>query len=83
VHIRRTSLQALRRKAKRPDEIGPLRRQVALWRAGVKCGAAAELFMDRLPADVDLDDGEAVRLACAQITSAVLGARDELERVGS
>jgi hypothetical protein len=39
--------------------------------------------LDRLPPDVNLDDVEAVRLACAQITGAVLGARDELERVGT
>jgi hypothetical protein len=57
-----------------------LRRQAALWRSGIQPGPAAELFLDRLPADVDLDDAEAVRLACAQITSAVLGARDELAR---
>jgi hypothetical protein len=62
-------------------ETDHLRRQAALWRAGIKPGPAAELFLDRLPDDVDLDDAEAVRLACAQITSAVLGARDEL--VGS
>jgi hypothetical protein len=82
VHIRRVNLQALRRRAERADGIGPLRRQAALWRAGVKFGPAAELFIDRLPEDVDLNDAEAVRLACAEITSAVLGARDELERVG-
>jgi|Tabmets5t2r1_1033131.scaffolds.fasta_scaffold00394_5 hypothetical protein len=81
VHIRRSSLQALRRKAKRADDIGPLRKEAALWRAGIKPGPASELFLDRLPDDVDLDDAEAVRLACAEITSAVLGARDEL--VGS
>jgi hypothetical protein len=60
------------------DETGPLRRSVALWRAGVKCGPASELFLDRLPNDLDLDDAEAVRLACAEITSAVLNARDQL-----
>jgi hypothetical protein len=49
----------------------------------VKFGPAAELFLDRLPEDVDLDDAEQVRLACARITSAVLGARDELARAGS
>jgi hypothetical protein len=32
---------------------------------------------------VDLDNAEAVRFACAQITGSVLGARDELERVGT
>jgi hypothetical protein len=60
------------------DETEPLRRQAALWRAGIKPGAAANLFLDRLPNDVDLDDVEAVRQACAEITSAVLGARDQL-----
>jgi hypothetical protein len=64
-------------------EVGPVRKQAALWRAGIKPGAAGQLFVDRLPDDIDLDDADAVRLACAQITSAVLGARDELERVGS
>jgi hypothetical protein len=59
-------------------EISPLRRQAALWRAGVKFGPAGELFLDRLADDVDLNDAEAVRLACAEITSAVLGARDQL-----
>jgi hypothetical protein len=62
-------------------ETEPLRRQAALWRAGIKPGPASELFLDRLPDHVDLSDAEAVRLACAEITSAVLGARDEL--VGS
>jgi hypothetical protein len=61
-------------------EIDLLRRQAALWRSGVKPGPAADLFLDRLPDNVDLNDAEAVRLACAQITSAVLGARDELAR---
>jgi hypothetical protein len=60
-----------------------LRRQAALWQAGIKPGPAAELFLDRLPDDVDLNDAEQVRLACARITSAVLGARDELAGVGS
>ena len=59
-----------------------LHRQAALWRAGVKPGPAADLFLDRLPIDVNLDDVEAVRRACAEITAAVLDARDELA-VGS
>ena len=63
-------------------EVDPLRRQTALWRAGVKPGPAADLFLDRLPADVNLDDVEAVRQACAEITAAVLDARNELA-VGS
>lgn len=64
-------------------ELGPLRRQAALWRAGVRYGPAADLFLDRLPADLDLDDVDAVRLACAEITSAVLAARAELAEVRS
>jgi hypothetical protein len=62
-------------------EIGPLRRQAALWRAGIKPGTAADLFLDRLPDDVDVTDDAAVRQACAEITAAVLGARDELAEV--
>jgi hypothetical protein len=49
-----------------------------LWRAGIKPGAAGDLFLDRLPDDLDLDDVEAVRQACAAITAAVLDARNEL-----
>jgi hypothetical protein len=59
-------------------EIGPLRREAALWRAGIKPGPAAELFLDRLPDDVDLNDPAVLRQACAEITAAVLGARDQL-----
>jgi hypothetical protein len=59
-------------------EIGPLRRQAALWRAGVKPGPAADLFLDRLPDDVNFDDVEAVRQACAAITAAVLDGRSQL-----
>jgi hypothetical protein len=93
VHIKRDHLRAMgdalkreraRREALRVEvdslgsEIGPLRRSVALWQAGIKPGPAADLFLDRLPDDVNLNDAESVRLACAQITSAVLGARDQL-----
>jgi hypothetical protein len=59
-------------------EIGPLRRQAALWRAGIKPGAAAELFVERLPTDVALDDVVAVRRACAEITAAVLDGNRQL-----
>jgi hypothetical protein len=59
-------------------EMEPLRRQAALWRAGIKPGPAADLFLDRLPADVNLDDVEAVRRACAAITAAVLDGRSQL-----
>jgi hypothetical protein len=59
-------------------ETEPLRRQAALWRAGIKPGPAAELFVDRLPDDVDLDDPQAVRQACAEITAAVLDGNRQL-----
>lgn len=59
-------------------EVGPLRRQAALWRAGIKPGPAADLFLDRLPDDVDPDDVEAVRQACAEITAAVLDGHRQL-----
>jgi hypothetical protein len=82
VHIPRENLRNLRRLAARQDalvaEIGPLRRQAALWRAGIKSGPAAELFLDRLPDDVNLSDAEAVRQACAEITAAVLDGHRQL-----
>jgi hypothetical protein len=98
VHIKRDHLRAMggalkreraRREALRVEvddlraEIDHVRREAALWRNGIKPGPAADLFLDRLPDDVDLDNAEAVRFACAQITGSVLGARDELERVGT
>lgn len=58
--------------------IDALHRQAALWRAGIKPGVAAELFLDRLPADVNLDDPQAVREACAAVTAAVLEGRSQL-----
>lgn len=98
VHIKRDHLRAMgaalkreraRREALRAEvdtlraETAPALRQAALWRAGIKPGAAADLFLDCLPDDLNLDDVEAVRQACAEITSAVLGARDQLAEVGS
>jgi hypothetical protein len=79
----REARQALKRERARREatqseidalraEVGPLRRQAALWREGIKPGPAAELFLDRLPADVDPGDSRAVRQACAEITAAVL-----------
>jgi hypothetical protein len=59
-------------------EIGALRRSVALWRAGIKPGPAASLFLDRMPVTVDLDDVDAVRQACAGITAAVLDGHRQL-----
>jgi hypothetical protein len=44
----------------------------------VKSGPAAELFLERLPDDLNLENVDAVRQACAEITAAVLGAREEL-----
>jgi hypothetical protein len=46
-------------------EIGPLRRQAALWRAGVRYDAGAKLLLQQLPDDVDLNDAEAVRKVCS------------------
>jgi hypothetical protein len=98
VHIKRDHLRAMgaalkreraRREALRTEvdtlraETAAARRQAALSRAGIKPGAAADLFLDRLPDDLNLDDVEAVRQACAEITSAVLGARDQLAEAGS
>jgi hypothetical protein len=65
------------RNALRADR-DALRRSVALWRAGVKPGPAADLFLDRLPDDVNFDDVEAVRRACAEITAAVLDGHSQL-----
>lgn len=59
-------------------EIGPLRRQAALWKAGVRYDAGAKLLLQQLPDDVDLNDPQAVREACSTIVAAVLGARDQL-----
>jgi hypothetical protein len=59
------------------------RRQAALWRAGIKPGAAAELFLAHLPDDVDLADVEAVRRACAEITAAVLDGHRQLAEASS
>ena len=64
-------------------EIGPVRRQAALWRAGIKPGPAAELFLTHLPGDVDLTDVDAVRQACAEITAAVLDGRNQLAEVST
>jgi hypothetical protein len=60
-----------------------LRRQVALWRAGIKYGPAAELFLSELGDDMDLDDTDAVRQACAALTAAVLDGRAQLEEVAT
>ena len=62
-------------------EVVPLRRQAALWRAGVKPGPAAELFLERLPGDFNLEDVDAVRQACAEIIADLLGAREQLAEV--
>jgi hypothetical protein len=62
-------------------ETGPLRRQAALWRAGVRYDAGAQLILQQLPAGLDLEDAAAVRAACSTIVAAVLGARDELAEV--
>jgi hypothetical protein len=93
VHIRRDHLRAMgdalkRERAKREAlraevdalraETAPAVRQAALWRAGIKPGPAAELFLTHLPDDVDLDDVEAVRQACAAITAAVLDGHHQL-----
>jgi hypothetical protein len=62
-------------------EVPTLRRQVALWRAGIKPGAAAELFVSRMGDDVDLDDPDAVRRVCAEITASVLEQHHQLDEV--
>jgi hypothetical protein len=62
-------------------EIDPLRREAALWRAGVRYDAGAQLILQQLPPDLDLDDPEAVRAACSTVVAAVLGARDGLAKV--
>lgn len=59
-------------------KIAALQRQAALWRAGIKPGPAAGLFLDRLPDGVNFDDVEAVRRACAEITAAVLDGNRQL-----
>jgi hypothetical protein len=59
-------------------EIGPLRRQAALWKAGIKPGSAADLFLAHLPDTVDLSDPEAVRLACAEVAAALLDGNRQL-----
>jgi hypothetical protein len=64
-------------------EVVPLRRQAALWRAGVKSGPAAELFLERLPDDLNLENLDAVRQCCASITADLLGAREQLQGVGT
>jgi hypothetical protein len=81
MHIRRANLQALRRLADQAKHVDPLRRQVALWRAGIKPGPAAELFLAHLPDTVNLNDAEAVRQACAEITAAVLDGNRQLAEV--
>jgi hypothetical protein len=84
VHIPRENLRSLRRLADRQRElsaeVGPLRRQAALWRAGVRYDAGAQLLLQQLPDDLDLDDPAAVRAECSAVVAAVLGAR---EQVGS
>jgi hypothetical protein len=55
-----------------------LRRQAALWRAGVRFDAGSALLLQALPDDVDLNDPDAVRQACAEIAAAVLGTRNQL-----
>jgi hypothetical protein len=76
VHIKRDHLRAMGAALKRERA-----RREAL-RAEVDT-LRADLFLDRLPDDLNLDDVEAVRQACAEITSAVLGARDQLAEAGS
>lgn len=83
VHIRRSNLQALRHKAARAGNVGPLQRQAALWKAGVRYDAGAQLLLQQLPDDIDLDDADAVRAACSSIVAAVLGTRAQLAEVGS
>jgi hypothetical protein len=75
----REARQALKRERARRealqgeiDALRVVRREAALWRAGIKPGPAADLFLDRLPDDVDLNDPESTRQACAEITAAVL-----------
>jgi hypothetical protein len=76
-------LHELRRVAKRLEDRPPslrtntetLHRQVAMWKAGIRYGPQADLFLGQWPGDVDLDDPEAVRQACAEIAGAALGAR--------
>jgi hypothetical protein len=81
VHIRRSNLQALRHQAARAKNVGPLRRQAALWKAGIRYDAAAKLLLEQLPDDTDWDDPAAVRAACSAIVAQVLGARDQLAEV--
>jgi hypothetical protein len=84
VHISAENLRNLRRLAARQEALGAeIGRQAALWRAGVRYGTGANLLLQHLPDDLDLDDVEAVRAACSTIVAAVLGARDELAEVGS
>jgi hypothetical protein len=83
LHIRRANLQALRHQAARAKDIGRLRRSVALWQAGVRYDAAAKLLLEQLPDDTDWDDPAAVRAACSAVVAQVLGARAQLEEVGS
>jgi hypothetical protein len=78
VHIRTSNLQALRRLADRAKNLDSLRRSVALWRAGIRPGPAADLFIAHLPDDLNLDDAEAVRQACAEITAAALDGNRQL-----
>jgi hypothetical protein len=68
VHTKRDHLRAMgtavkRERAKREAlrtavdtlraETAPALRQAALWRAGIKPGAAPDLFLDRLPDDLN------------------------------
>ena len=45
LHIRRPNLQALRHKAARAENVDRLRREAALWRAGVRCDAGELLLV--------------------------------------
>jgi hypothetical protein len=85
VHISAENLRNLRRIAAKHQalnaDLGAVRRQAALWRAGIKPGPAADLFLAHMPDDVNLNDAEAVRQACARITSAVLDGRSQLAGV--
>jgi hypothetical protein len=83
VHVPVEQLRSLRRLADRAKHINALRRESALWRAGIRYGASAEVLLQRLPNDVDLDDPEAVRQECSAIVAGLLGARDQLAEVGS
>jgi hypothetical protein len=81
VHVPVEQLRSLRRAADRAKHVNALRRESALWRAGIRYGDRAELLLQQLPKDTDWDDPAAVRAACSAIVAGLLGARDQLAEV--